>query len=57
MPKKANPKPVLVALHVRVPRALYKQLLAHRDTMRKQNPMRNLSDAVRALLEAGIERS
>jgi hypothetical protein len=59
MPKKAKPKPgpVLVGVHVRLPEALYEQVLAHRDLMRKQNPMRNLSDAFRALLEAGIERS
>jgi hypothetical protein len=60
MPKpkaKSSAKPALVGVHVRLPTALYRQVLAQRDSMRKQNPMRNLSDAVRALLEVGIEHS
>ncbi len=60
MPKqkpKARPDLGLVGLHVRVPKLLYEQLLGHRDRMRKQNPMQNLSDTIRALLEAGIGRA
>jgi hypothetical protein len=54
---KPKPTPKLVGMHVRVPEPLYKLVLAYHDKMRKQNPMRNLSDAVRALLEKGIEQS
>lgn len=59
MPKqkpKVRPDPELVGMHVRVPALLYMKLLSHRDFLRKRNPMATFSDAVRALLEAGIAR-
>ena len=42
-------------LHVRIPTDVYAKLLARRDTLRKTQPMANLSDAVREVLEEGLK--
>lgn len=44
----------LVALHVRIPEDLFEKLLAKRDAMRSEDPMANLSGAVRAVLERAL---
>lgn len=47
-------KELLVGLHVRISKDLFDKLLARRDALRKTNPMTNLSDAVRIMLEDGV---
>jgi hypothetical protein len=44
-----------VGLHVRVPKVLFDKLIARRDALRKTNPMLNLSEAVRTLLEESMK--
>jgi len=52
----AQPKqtPELVSLHIRIPRDLFDELLARRDSMRKTAPMASLSLAVREALRDGL---
>lgn len=52
--RRAAKKSKLVALHVRIPEDLFEKLLAKRDAMRAENPMANLSRAVRAALERAL---
>jgi hypothetical protein len=39
-------------LHIRLPEALFDKIARQREVLRKKDPMANLSDAARALLEA-----
>jgi hypothetical protein len=43
-----------VPLHVLVPKTLFDKLLARLATIRKTNPLANLSDAVRDAIEEGV---
>ncbi len=41
-----------VELHLRLPQALFDKVVHQREVLRKKDPMANISDAARALLEA-----
>lgn len=43
-----------MALHIRVPKSLYDKLIARLAALRETNPMANLSDAVRDVIEKGV---
>lgn len=45
-------KEALVELHVRLPMVLFNKVAHQRDVLLKKDPMANISDAARALLEA-----
>jgi hypothetical protein len=47
-------KQELVGLHIRIPKTLLGKLLVRRDALRKRDPVANLSDVVRTMLENSV---
>jgi hypothetical protein len=46
----------LVVIHARIPKSTQDRLFALLATMRTKEPMANLTDAIRAALDAGLKK-